>query len=321
MRGKYRIVVRNKRICYDFEIKRNITVIRGDSATGKTVLVEMIREFQENGIESGIVLECKKRCAVISGKTWSLQLSVLQDTIIFIDEGNNFVVSKDFAAYIQKTNNYYVIITRESLPALPYSVEEIYGIRNSGKYGSIKQTYNEMFQLYGIREFSSVLNPEQIITEDANAGFQFFNDVCRKSNKICISAHGKSNIFPLLTNAINNKETLIIADGAAFGSEIEKLIKILEYNAWIHIYLPESFEWLILKSGLLTDSDLGAILNEPYLHIDSAEDFSWERFFTKLLTSRTADTYMSYTKRILNPFYLQKNVELQILQVIKKIKF
>ena len=50
MRGKYRIIVQNKRIRYSFEIKRNITVIRGDSATGKTVLIDMIREFQENGI-------------------------------------------------------------------------------------------------------------------------------------------------------------------------------------------------------------------------------------------------------------------------------
>lgn len=56
MKGKYRIVVQNKRIRYDIEIKRNITIIRGDSATGKTVLVEMIREFQENGAASGVEL-------------------------------------------------------------------------------------------------------------------------------------------------------------------------------------------------------------------------------------------------------------------------
>lgn len=31
---------------------------------------------------------------------------------------------------------------------LPYSVTEIYGIRNSGKYGMLKQVYNEMYQIY-----------------------------------------------------------------------------------------------------------------------------------------------------------------------------
>lgn len=39
MRGKYRVVVKNKRLHYEFEIKRNITIIKGDSATGKTNLI------------------------------------------------------------------------------------------------------------------------------------------------------------------------------------------------------------------------------------------------------------------------------------------
>lgn len=70
-------------------------MIRGDSATGKTTLIDMIRD--------------------------------------------------------------YVIATRESLPSLPYSVEEIYGIRTSGKYGTLKQSYHEFYRLYGadIRNNSS----------------------------------------------------------------------------------------------------------------------------------------------------------------------
>lgn len=54
--------------------------------------------------------------------------------IIFIDEGNDFVMGNDFASAIQDTDNYYVIVTREGIPSLPYSVDEIYGIRDSGKY-------------------------------------------------------------------------------------------------------------------------------------------------------------------------------------------
>lgn len=45
MKGQHRIVIRNKRIQYDFVLKRNLTVIRGDSATGKTTLIDMVREF------------------------------------------------------------------------------------------------------------------------------------------------------------------------------------------------------------------------------------------------------------------------------------
>ena len=174
MKGSHRIIVQNKRIRYDFEIRRNITVIRGDSATGKTALVDMIREHFENGSASGVELTCDKECTVLEGRTWTGQLSMMRDCIVFIDEGNDFVASNDFAA-IQDTDNYYVIVTREGIPFLPYGVEEIYGIRNSGKYGTLKRTYNEFYHLYKITDFIQTVKPKKVITEDSNSGFQFFH--------------------------------------------------------------------------------------------------------------------------------------------------
>ena len=174
MRGTHRIIVQNKRIRYDFEIKRNITIIRGDSATGKTTLVDMIREHFENGSASAVDLICDKECAVLDGRTWAGQLSMMKDSIVFIDEGNEFVMSDDFAAAIQETDNYYVIVTREGVPSLPYSVEEIYGIRNSGKYGTLKRTYNELYHLYHAEKHHQPGKPEKVVVEDSNSGFQFF---------------------------------------------------------------------------------------------------------------------------------------------------
>ena len=48
MKGKHKIVVSTKRLKYEFELHRNLTVIRGDSATGKTTLVDMIRDHINN---------------------------------------------------------------------------------------------------------------------------------------------------------------------------------------------------------------------------------------------------------------------------------
>ena len=198
MRGKHRITVQNKRIRYDFEIKRNITIIRGDSATGKTALIDMIREYYENGADSGVELKCDKNCVVLEGKNWETILSTVHNSIVFIDEGNEFVSSVDFASAIQKSDNYYVIVAREGLATLPYSVEEIYGIRDSGKYGSLKRTYNELYHLYGTQGLKDNQLPELVITEDSNSGFQFFQAVCNKKDCICLSANGKSNIFSML---------------------------------------------------------------------------------------------------------------------------
>ena len=191
MTGAYRVVVQNRKIKFDFEIRRNITILRGDSATGKTTLVEMIREYEELGPDSGIELQCEKDCVVLSGRQWEKQLADLSQSIVFIDEGNEFVFSKEFAAAIKDTDNYYVIVTREAIPALPYSVDEVYGIRESGKYGTLKQTYNEFYRFYAMPERGLPVKPECVITEDSNAGNQFFSAICDKNNIRCIGAGSK----------------------------------------------------------------------------------------------------------------------------------
>lgn len=148
MKGSYRIVVSNAKLRYDFVIRRNITIIKGDSATGKTTLVEMIREHYESGNSSGVELRCDRPCRVLGGRDWKIILNNTHENIVFIDEDNDFLPSAEFAEAVRKSDNYYVIVTREGLPNLPYSADEIYGIRESGKYASLKQTYNELFHIY-----------------------------------------------------------------------------------------------------------------------------------------------------------------------------
>lgn len=319
MRGKHRVIVSTKRLRYDFELVRNLTIIRGDSATGKTTLVEMIQEYVNNPSGSPIDLICDKTCFVLSGALWKEQLSAVQDSIVFIDEGNEFVKSNAFAREVQQTDNYYVIVSREGLPSLPYSVEEIYGIRTSGKYGTLKQSYNEFYRIYGQDVRKKEVMPELVLTEDSNSGYQFFCSVCNGYDLKCDSAGGKSNIFHYL-NVNADKNILVIADGAAFGSEIDKVLRILEERKNAALYLPESFEWLILASGILRDYEIENILKEPSDYIDSEEYFSWERFFTAMLTKRTMDTYLLYKKKELNQKYLEKNMKTAILAQMEKIR-
>ena len=257
---------------------------------------------------------------MLSGRQWEKQLAGLSQSIVFVDEGNAFTASKEFAAAIQKTDNYYVLVTRESLETLPYSVTEIYGIRTSKHFGDLKQTYNEFFQIYGKSVGTGTLKPAIVITEDSNSGYQFFRSVCTESGIDCKSARGKSNIFKLLLDG-KKQEVLVIADGAAFGSQMERIMDLVAIQPNFHVYLPESFEWLILQSGLLEDGEINDILESPEKYVDSLQYFSWERFFTALLTQRTSNSYLSYTKSKLNPVYLQEQEKDAILSVIPKVQF
>ena len=318
MKGIHKVVVGTKYLKYEFELRRNLTIIRGDSATGKTTLVDMIRTHMNDGESGPVTLNCDKSCYVVEGNLWKGQLDNIQDSIVFIDEGNEFVRTKDFARAIQQTDNYYVIVTREGLPALPYSVEEVYGIRTSGKYGTLKQSYHSFYRIYP-DSTTEKIKPEKILTEDSNLGYQFFDAVCAEHQMQCDTANGKSNVFSYL-KAHRDEKILVIADGAAFGPEMDRVLQLVQTRKNLALYLPESFEWLILSSGILKDAETTQILQTPSNYIDSKKYFSWERYFTELLTEKTSRTYLNYTKKTLNEAYLNDGTKNAILRQMGKLK-
>lgn len=169
MKGKYHIRVENRRIQYDLDIRRNITVIRGDSATGKTTLIGMLQNFERDGVASGIRVICERPCVVLDGPRWQDNLKAISGSIVFADEDNRFIESKEFAELIKDSDNYYVLISRSKLGNLPYSVEEIYGIHESGKFRDLKKTYNELYQIY--QKSSAFEKPEYLLIEDSNSGY------------------------------------------------------------------------------------------------------------------------------------------------------
>ena len=214
--------------------------------------------------------------------------------------------------------NYYVIVSREALPALPYSVEEIYGIRTSGKYGTLKQSYHEFYRIYGTDAVKTEVKPETVITEDRNSGYQFFQSICSEHDLECCSADGKSNIFRLLKER-KEERVLVIADGAAFGPEMDRVLQLLTERENSALYLPESFEWLILSSDIWTDNEIREILSTPYDYIESKDFFSWERYFTALLIEKTKGSYLAYSKKKLNTRYLNDKIKAAVLLKMEKI--
>ena len=315
MKGKYSITVKNNVLQYQFEIRRNITIIKGDSATGKTTLIDMIREYYENGEQSGITLQCQKTCVVLEGRQWKVLLENIHDSIVFIDEGNQFITTDEFSSALKQSDNYYVIVTREGLPNLPYSVEEIYGIKTAGKYGTLQQTYQEFYRIYGDVKNTISFHPDIILVEDSNAGYEFFEAVAEDKYWTTISAGGKSNICKRLKK-YEDKKILIIADGAAFGPEMDMVMKKINLSNSMAIYLPESFEWLILKSDVIRDKAIAEVLDHPSDFIESKEYMSWERFFTALLVDKTKDTYLRYSKSKLNDAYKNRKIQEKILREI-----
>ena len=88
MKGSYNFKVKSKRVVFEFSIRRNITVIKGDSATGKTTLLHMLYEYLRAGRESGYTVFTNADYFVYLrrevGREWKDALTVLKNTVIFI---------------------------------------------------------------------------------------------------------------------------------------------------------------------------------------------------------------------------------------------
>ncbi|RGI59981.1 translation initiation factor 2 [Ruminococcus sp. TM10-9AT] len=318
MTGKYDIEVYNKRVHYHLTIKRNITVIRGDSATGKTELLRMISDYENNGISSGITEICEKRCVVVENASWKERLATLKQCIIFIDEGAQFLRSKEFTRIIKGSDNYFVLVTRDTLEQLPYSIEEIYGMRQereSQKYKNAKRIYNETYQLYNLQENEDI-QPDLIVTEDSNSGYEFYRTLFGET---CFSAEGKSNILPYLQKN-QNKEILTIVDGAAFGPEMQRVMQyIKDTEKKIVLYAPESFEYLLLRANIIERT--AEVTEKTYELADSKEYFSWEEFYTAYLIEHSRNTIYEYSKKKLKDAYLTTGSFQKILnQLPEKVK-
>lgn len=307
MRGEHQVVVRNNKVQIKLNIRRNLTILQGNSATGKTTLLELIDESDQLGPDSGTVVNCDVPCKVISGRNWQRDLSYIENSIVFIDEGDAFMRSYEFAHAARHSSNYYVLVAREALSQLPYSVDEIYGLRNtnraSSKYPAYSRVYASTYRIYADDEFSGE-KPQLVVMEDSNSGFEFFSALCSASGVRCASAHGKTNIYDMVREAAES-DILVIADGAAFGPEMTYLVLPRRFKS-IKLFLPESFEWLVLCSGLFPDAEVQKMLLNPAKYIERSDFFSWEQFFTAELVERSRDSYLAYSKSKLNTAYLDE---------------
>ncbi len=306
MKGSINVTVKSKKVQFSFTLNRNITIIRGDSATGKTTLVEMIRQYSLQGVASGVQVICDKECAAPEGSIRDLANIVeIPERIIFLDESTSYLKSDEFARIIEQSDNYFVLVIRESLNNLPYSVKEIYKIHESGKYKNLQTVYNEFERIYTDNVITGQAIPNVIITEDSNAGHELFGKLFENTDTVCISANGKSNVKKRIFDyAAQGHKVLAVVDGAAFGADMEAVVNVMEKVGSAKVWTPESFEYLILQSGIFKQSKkCKDMLNNPGKFIESKEYFSWERFFADFLEQETEQTMYAYTKSKLNKAY------------------
>lgn len=130
-----------KDLFFKFELKRNITILQGDSATGKTTLLTILNESLKRKGNPFITVNTNADYYVHIDGDWERSFKDLTNHVIFIEESNDFVFTHDFARFVRDSGNYFVIVNREPLYSLTYSINEIYEIDSYEEVEPFRQVY------------------------------------------------------------------------------------------------------------------------------------------------------------------------------------
>jgi hypothetical protein len=284
METKHDILVQNKReVQFKLSINRKFTIIRGDSATGKTTLFQMVSDASSSRT-TGVNISCGVPVIALYETGYKYELENESGKIYVIDEDFSALRTKEFATLALKSDNCFIIITRESMPSIPYSYKEIYQIKTSGKFHSLERIYPDYEQFE---------ERERIITEDEDSGFEYYQHFYGKKVD---TSHGNSNL-----SKYGSVISILIGDGCAIGAYIQDL----ELTG-AALFLPESFEWTLLNNGMFqNDKRVSELMEYPERAINTRE-MSIEKYCTTLLTEITQNTPAQYSKSKINDCYINQ---------------
>ncbi|MBR1684716.1 MAG: hypothetical protein IJ708_06220 [Clostridia bacterium] len=319
MKGKHSISITSRKATYHLELERKITVLKGNSGTGKSSLIRLVSEYLEYGKQSGIKLttDTSVSLSVLTNHSdWEEMLSSVHDTLLFIDEDVRFLYSVTFQKQLWKADCYAVIVSRSGrFTALPYSIFGIYELVTVKKETNTATT---LYRLYEERYDRGHF--DLLLTEDSNSGFEMAKFAFE--NAEVISAGGNASVITeLLKQSHVYHRICVNVDGAAFGAFIEPVLKYAETRGNIWISGPESFEYVLLNLNEIRrrlSSGQGEI-TRTYDFCDSSEYGSWEQYYEDLLKEITAKHLgFTYNKRKLNQWFLNRNCVNQYVDMLQK---
>lgn len=279
MKGRFSLEIESRKVIYQLDIERKVTVIKGNSGTGKSSMIRILSDYVELGKDSGVRIRKSSdyEIKILENRSdWPRDLEQAHNTVIFVDEDVRYLYEKHFQTMFQTADCYIVIISRSGMfQQLPYAISSIYELRTqkSGKMSLVR-----MYRIY--QKKLDEAKASFAITEDSNAGYEMMRKIFTCPVE---SAGGNSNVLYCLSkNLMTSGEISVIVDGAAFGGYISAVMKLAGIRNNVTVIAPESFEYLLLKTSafqrFLTDE-----LEYTWKYCDSRLYLTWERYFTDLL--------------------------------------
>lgn len=274
----------NNKVEYHIRIASRVTIICGDSATGKTVMLEALCD-QSDSQHDDRVIEYRYTAgvpAITTLKTYP------EGSIVFMDEDTvKYLWKTDQLHTILDAHNYYVLITRLQAVDIPCSISDIYELQTVDGITKAVRRYPNFDKWYDANEY---------VCEDEVSGYMYWDNYLPNVTTM----RGRLN-----WKKYKHCECLIM-DAAALGSEIADML-----HENVKLYAPQSFEYLLIKYFTeLSTEDLVGLLEPTHK--------TYERLFTDLCANRRCLGF-KYSKRNCPPVVLMSRIIPELSQYKNKL--
>lgn len=131
MVGIKQFSISNNKVSYDIKVKRKISLIGGDSGTGKTTLYNLVRDYETSKLS--IKLSGYTNVKSLCGSSYDIirDIQRLKEHILIIDDDklSGTDINKIDEA-IRNSDNWFILITRDENQAFGVEYDSIYEMKS-----------------------------------------------------------------------------------------------------------------------------------------------------------------------------------------------
>ena len=212
---------------YKLLIREKVTVIRGQSGTGKTRLIDIIRNTVPGNPTYQV--DVSHRLFISAPSASDLLRNSVEswkDTLVFIDERIVDSLGDYFCSLVRESENYWVIISRNDdiLRTIPFSMFEAYEFVKTNNVIVNKQIFSCDSRTFGGK--FAVNTVTGFITEDSVSGWHFFNKALPKA-VVKDSASSNTKVVSTVVKHLGSSACiLVLFDACAFGPFLGDLLSL-----------------------------------------------------------------------------------------------
>lgn len=295
------IKIKSDLVNYDLKFNHRVNIISGDSATGKSTLINLLNNRKNSKIDVNSNYKLLHLNSDFIEYMKNTNQSFSEEYVYLCDE-MDITGEREILNIISKSKYKFILMIRESnLEELSYDISQIYELYQSGKYNISRPMYN----IEKINNNIKIEDINSILTEDSNSGYEFYKNL---NNFDVKSSEGNSNINKYLKN-----NQFVIVDSVGFGAYIKNFLDMSRERNIFLIY-PKSFEWLLLTSEIfrITDRD---IENQ----FKGVTNIQREKYYEKLLIFECEKRHLWYSKSKLNNIFLEDKQYTKIIHRLEEL--